>query len=554
MTIDLADLLKSQPFLVMFLTLGLGYLLGHLEIRKFKLGATAGVLLVGMAFGHWGFQPQPELQQVGFILFIYCVGFQAGPRFFAVFAKDGKRYLILAAFVAALAVTLAQTCQILFKLPPGSAAGMLAGSLTSTPTLAAAQGSIASGSVVLPAREIVQLENNLTVSYALTYIYGLVGLMMLVRLVPSLLKIDLPGEAHKLEGQMSPPGSGEEKDDLILTRAYEVTSPQLVGYSLKSLDFRKRTGCLIERIKRDGVMIDPGPDSVLQAGDRIAVLGETANTAELQERIGPEVQDRDLLAIQITSCEVVVTRPEVIGRPLSQLRVQRGGCFLTRIARAHVPLPVNPNVVLERGDIVSFAGAQKRLKVLTEKFGHVERDVHQTDLLTLAFGIAIGIVIGQFTVQVNGWSVSLGMAGGLLITGLLIGFLRSYQPTFGTMPQAARYVFTELGMMFFMANIGLSAGGGVVEAFRAIGPTLILCGMVLTTLPVVLGFLFGRYVLKLNPAVLLGALTGAMTSTPALGVVSDATKSAVPALGYAGTYAFANVFLTMAGTIIIRWS
>ena len=556
MTINLGELLNSQPLLVFFLTLGFGYLVGNIEFRKFKLGATAGVLLVGMFFGHFGFMPHPESQQIGFILFIYCVGFQAGPRFFAVFAKDGKRYFILAAFIAALAVIMAQTFHALFKLPPGSAAGMLAGSLTSTPTLAAAQGSLAQGAVEVPPGEtIASLENNLTVSYAMTYIYGLVGLMMMVRLLPAFMKIDLVSEARKLEQEAPQPGGDQDEDLQIVTRAYEVTSKELIGQSLKALDFRKRTGCLVECIKRDGAPIDPAPDTVLKAGDRIAVVGDAAMAANLSDVVGPEVRDRDLLAFQVTSCQVVVTKPEVIGRPISELGLaQRGGCFLTRIVRAHVPLPVNAGVVLERGDTVQFSGVRTRLKMLAPKFGHIEREVHETDLLTMAFGIAIGLVLGQFAIQAGSWSLTLGAAGGLLLTGLTIGFLRSYQPTFGSMPEGARYIFTEMGMMFFMANVGLSAGKGIVDAFMAVGPTLILCGVAMTTVPVVIGFFFGRYVLKLNPAVLLGALTGSMTSTPALGVISKATQSTIPSLGYAGTYTFANVFLTMAGTIIIRLS
>ena len=172
-------------------------------------------------------------------------------------------------------------------------------------------------------------------------------------------------------------------------------------------------------------------------------------------------------------------------------------------------------------------------------------------MLTFAFGITFGVLLGLLSIAVGGVSIGLGSAGGLLASGLLVGFLRSIRPTFGRMPAAARWFLMEFGLLLFMAGVGLRAGQDIVETFLSAGPTLIAAGVVVTTVPVLLGYFFGHKILKIEPVLLFGAVTGAMTSGASLSIVTEAAKSDAPALGYTGTYAFANVLLTVAGSIIL---
>jgi len=272
----------------------------------------------------------------------------------------------------------------------------------------------------------------------------------------------------------------------------------------------------------------------------------------MEKMLGPEILDRSLLAIPTKTHEVVVTHPDAVGKTLGELHyLARYGCFVTKVNRSHVELPIDEATVLEKGDVVRISGVKDRLEELTKRLGHVERNIIQTDLLTFAFGIAAGLFIGKITFKVGALSVGLGTAGGLLLTGILIGFLRSIHPTFGRVPPAARWLFMEMGLLFFMAGIGLKAGQGIVQAVLTVGPLLFFCGILVTTIPVIVGFLFGKFILKFNTAILLGAITGAMTSTPALNTVIRAANSPIPSLGYAGTYAFSNVFLALAGTVIM---
>jgi putative transport protein len=183
--------------------------------------------------------------------------------------------------------------------------------------------------------------------------------------------------------------------------------------------------------------------------------------------------------------------------------------------------------------------------------GHVERHIYETDMVTFAFGISAGVLLGMLSITVGGVSLGLGTAGGLLASGLLIGYLRSVRPTFGRLPEGARWWLMEFGLLLFMAGVGLRAGGSIFETLRTSGPVLILTGIVVTTVPLAVTYLFGSRVLKLNPAILMGALTGAMTSGVALSVVTKNAKSSIPAIGYAGTYAFGNVLLMVAGPLIL---
>ena len=559
MEIDLIELLKGYPELVFFLVLGFGYLLGNFRVRRFRLGPTAGVLIAGLAFGHFGFTAPSTLKELGFILFIYSVGYRAGPRFFSVFAKDGAKYVTLCLVITCSAMLSAYYLSSFFGFAPSQRAGILAGGLTSTPTLAAAQDAVRSGMATLPPDVSVEaMVRDVSVSYAITYIYGLLGLTLLIRLIPFAFRINLHEQAttfakeRRIKDEDEDRTRGSISGWAPILRAYEVVSDEIAGKSLRELRFRQRTGCVIQVIKRDDESFDPEPDSTLAKGDRIAVFGYPEDQEQVEKIAGREVVDRDLLDVPIESCDITVTRPETVGKRVSELGLdERYGCILTKLTRSQIDLPLNTDLVLEKGDILSLTGLKSRLDELTQKIGQVERNIQETDLLTFAFGIAAGLVLGKIGVKVGTVSVGLGAAGGLLLSGIIVGSLRSFHPTFGRVPPAVRWIFMELGLMFFMAGVGLNAGQGIVETVLSVGPTMFLCGAAVTTVPLLLGFLFGYFVLRLNPALLLGALTGAMTSTAALNALSETTDSSVPGLGYAGTYAFSNILLALAGTLLI---
>lgn len=311
-------------------------------------------------------------------------------------------------------------------------------------------------------------------------------------------------------------------------------------------------GFAVVKIHRDGKIIPPRPDGFLQLGDEIQVLGNIEFFTSDIVRIGKEITAEKGPSHVADTAQVIVTNAEIIGRTLGELNISRTyGVLILGVKRMRIDIPRCGNMKLRKGDILSVTGPEAHIDLLGKEIGFVERDVAETDMVTFAFGIAAGVVLGPFSVKVAGVSVGLGSAGGLLTSGLIIGFLRSVRPTFGRLPDAARWIFMEFGLLLFMTGVGLRAGGDIIETFIQAGPKLIVAGIFVTTTPVLLGYIFGRKVLKINPVLLLGAITGSMTSGASLSVVTKAAGSPVPALGYTGAYAFANVLLTVAGSIIL---
>jgi len=549
----LNEFLQSNAVATLFLVLGLGYLVGKTSIRGFNLGSVSGVLFVGLVFGHHGFSLHPTVQSLGFVLFIFSVGIQAGPSFFHVIRQDGAKYLALAIVIGGTGFALALILSRVIGLEMGGAAGLLAGGLTSSPTLAAAQEAVRAGQVPIPEGLTPdQVMTNVTTAYAITYIFGLVGLIFIIRFLPRMLRLDLPAEAAKLEANRTGVEDRTYALSDIVVRAFLVENEMLAGATVGEVYARLPGRITVEKVRRGGELIEVTKETRIEFGDEISVVGFLKEFAEKAGRVGPELSDPTLLDVRIESCRVVILRRKIktISTSLGKLTAERG-CFVSRIQRMGMDIPLEGDFVVQAGDVVHLTGPASRLGVIGKLVGHVERDTNQTDLVTFAVGIAVGLLVGSWAVTVAGISVALGTAGGLLVSGLAIGYLRALHPTFGRVPEPARWVFMELGLTMFMAGVGLRAGSGIVETMAESGLNLILAGALVTSVPVAIGYFVGRKFLRINPVLLLGAITGSMTSGASLSIVTEEARSSVPSLGYTGAYAFANVFLTVAGSIIL---
>ncbi len=543
------DLMRYNPVLLLFTLLGIGYLIGNFAIGGFSLGAVAGVLFAGLFFGYHGLRINPGAQAVGFALFIFSVGYQAGPRFFSAIRQDGLRYLALSVVVTLTAVGVAVLAARLLAMTPGMSAGLLAGGLTSSPTLAAAQDAVREGTVSLASGWTADaVIDNIASAYAITYIFGLTGLITLIKYMPKLLGLNIAEEARRQE-QL---GAKDIRPVNMTTRCYRVENEAFTALALQELRERYCARVPVVKVLREGVPLKVRPDEYLQIGDMLELSGpRDLFTSGIQE-IGPEVApDWDILADR-DSARVVVTNKAAFGKSLGELRIpQTFGLLVQQVEQMGVTVPHSYGIRLEKGDILTVVGPATNIDLFGEYLGQVERDISETDMVTFAFGIAAGVLLGMLALDVGGIAIGLGTAGGLLASGLVIGYLRSIRPTFGRLPEPARWFLMEFGLLIFMAGVGLRAGGSIIATLQASGPLLILAGIAVTTVPMAVAYLFGSRVLRLNPAVLMGALTGAMTSGAALSVVTREANSAVPAIGYAGTYAFGNVLLMIAGPLIL---
>jgi putative transport protein len=534
---------------VLFLLIGCGYLLGRIKVAGFAFGPIVGVLLASIVLGSFGFRISPGAQAVGFALFIFSVGYQAGPRFLEVLRAQGLRYATLAVFVVVVGVLTTWLAGVVLHLPYGGTAGLLAGALTSSPAVAAAQEAVRSGLVALPAGWTAETAlASIGSSYAITYLVGTLGIVAIVSVFPKSIGLDLAAEAHRLEQPAE-----QEASEPLQARAYRVQNQEFSRVPLRELAQHLWDGLAVVRIRRDSAWVNLVPEDYLRIGDELYAYGYAKFFRGGIDRAGPEIPILSETELSASQRHVVVARRGAIGSTLRNLDLaRRYGLLVCEVRRDGQPLPVARDLVLQRGDVLTVVGPVWGIKALPEILGPVEANPVETDMMTFAFGVALGAALGLLSTAVGGIPLTLGMAGGLLLVGIAAGWLNSTHPTVGRFPDAARWVLMEFGLVVFIAGVGLNAGGGILDTLRHQGLGLIIAAAAVAALPLTLGYVFGRRVLKLDAVLLLGALTGAMTSGPALNLVTKEAQSSLPTLGYTGTYALASILLTLAGTLLMQ--
>lgn len=557
MNIDIVHLLQQNPILLIFVSLAIGLAIGKIRFGSLQLGNSIGVLITSLILGHLGFSINADALTIGFMLFIYCVGIEAGPNFFGIFFRDGKHYFILSMVVIATSIAITYFAGHFLGLDFGMSAGMMAGALTATPVLVGAQDALNSGLATIPHdTTFAAVMQNLSVGYAMAYLVGLISMILFAKLLPKLQRQNLSDSARQIAKERGLGSSGQRKVYLPIIRAYRV-GPELIawtdGKNLRELGIYRQTGCYIERIRRNGILAHPDGDAILQEGDEIALVGFPDSHARLDPsfRNGKEVFDRNLLDLRVVEEEIVVKSDSMVGKRLSDLNLSEYGCFLNRVVRAQIEMPMDQDIVVAKGDVLQVSGEKSRVLGLAEKIGFIAVHSQLADLFAFCSFFIFGIMLGLVTMTFGQVSFGLGNAVGLLLSGITLGFLRANHPTFGYVPQGALNMIKELGLMFFMVGLGLSAGGKMFAHLSQNGLQVISLSFLVSVLPVIFAYLVGAYILKMNRALLFGAIIGARTCAPAMDIVNDHTKSTIPALGYAGTYTIANILMTLAGTVLI---
>jgi len=555
---DIVEICRSYPQIVVFLAIAIGYFVGKIKLRGFNIGSTAGVLIIALVLGQMNIKVPPLLKAVSFALFIFCMGYKVGPQFFGALKKEGLHYIWLSLFLALLGLVIAILLGKGFGFDKGTTAGLLAGAMTQSSVIGTAEGAIKHLSI--SAADQTTLESNVAVAYAITYVFGTAGLIFFFKMIPRLMKIDLRNEARKLEEEMSG-GSGEidKRPELfswykqLNLRAYRVTNENILGKTVSELEALFPRRMAVEKLKRADRVIDPAPGTVIQSGDVVAMVGDRREFLKADEKIGPEVDDRSVVDLIGEILNICVLNPEAVGKTLGEISTEHGhGCFLRKITRQGHELPLTKNTVVHKCDVLEVAGTQKDIEKLVKHLGYPERPTVMTDLVIVGLGCVLGTLIGLAMVRVMGIPLTLGVGGGVLLSGLVFGWLRSVHPTFGQIPGGAQWVFTDLGLNLFIACVGLTAGPRAIHALQTTGASLLLAGAILTLTPHIIGLIFGRLVLKMNPVLLFGALTGAGTSTATLNALKEEANSPVPVLGYTVPFAFGNVLLTIWGIVLVN--
>ena len=551
------NLCRDYPQIAIFLALAIGYFIGKIKVLGFNLGSTAGVLITALFLGQMNVSVPALLKTIAFALFIFTIGYKVGPQFFGALKKDGLNYLWLSLFVGIVGLSLAIFLGKLFGFGKGITAGLLGGALTQSAVIGTAEGAIRHLSVSAVAK--TTMESNVAIAYAITYIFGTAGLVVFYKIVPRLMKINLKSEARKLEQEMSGSPAESESPELfswykkLNLRAYRVTKNSATGKSIEELEKLFPGKVAVEKIKRGNQIIEPTPDFILQAGDEVTVVGERHQFLKADEMLGPEVDDRGVVDIMGEMLDICVLKAGAVGKTLGEISRQHGpGCFLRKITRQGHELPLISGTIVHKCDVLSVTGTQKDVEKFVAYLGYPERPTVTTDLIMVGIGCVLGTLIGLLAVRICGIPITLGVGGGVLVSGLIFGWLRAVHPTFGQIPGGAQWIFTDFGLNLFVACVGLIAGPKALHALQTTGGSLFLAGVILTLIPHITGIIFGRLVLKLNPVLLFGALTGCGTITAALNVLKEEADSNLPALGYTVCYAFGNVILTIWGTVIVN--
>jgi putative transport protein len=555
----LQGILQAHPEIAFFLVLGLGYLLGKLSLGGFKLGAVTGTLLAGVIVGQLGVTLPNEVKQCFFLLFLFSIGFRTGPQFFRGLRSDGLAHAALAAIVATTGLVVGYLVARAFGYDPGTGAGLIAGALTESAAIGTAMDAIARLDAPEAAR--AAMANNIPVAFAVTYLVGMTGAAwILSQLAPKLLRIDLAQACRELEEQMS----GDGAPALAVRREFElrvyVVDPGSPWAGRTVADFEASgTGArvFIERVRSRGQVLESTLRHVIRTGDSLAVAGPRATLVEVLEAPGSglrEVDDRELMDLTADMVDVVVTSRSVQGRTLAELARSEGarGVFLRRLTRGGTVIGLLPQTRIDRGDVLTLVGSASNIARAIESLGIADRASDATNMVVVAVSIVAGALIGLPAIDIAGIEIGLSLPVGVLLGGLVAGWLRSSRPgLFGRIPSPTLWVFESIGLTGFVAVVGLNAGPDFVSGLKASGVTLLAAGLITVGSALLVGVCAGRWLFKMHPGVLLGVCAGACTATPALAAVQEAAKSSVPSMGYGVAYAVGNVLLAIWGTVIV---
>ena len=547
----IATSLRENPELAIFLTLALGFVIGRLRIRSFVLGNVVGTLIAGLLVGQLGIEAPAIVKVVFFSLFMFATGYKVGPQFIRGLGKSALPQVALTLVFCGVALGTGFLAAKLFGYNAGTAAGLLAGAFTNSSTIGTSGDAITR--LALSKDETAQLLNAIPIGYAVAYLVGTMGaVLFLSNIAPRILRVDLKAESRKLEE-----ASGKSAEGALLSayrewvfRSYRV-GDAWAGRTVADLERSFGSDrVVVERIRQNGQVLEATPEMKLALGDEIAVGARRGIAASAVP--GEEIDDRELLDFPVETVDVVLTNKSLVNRTMEDFAREYGqGVVLRQLVRGGEDIPFESGTRLDRGDQFRITGAADDVARVGKALGYIERATNSTDIVFVGVGIVTGGLVGLLSVTVGGVPLTLTASGGALIMGLIFGWLRSVRPTFGRIPAAALWIFDTLGLGVFIAVVGLSAGPGFIDGLKRTGIGLLFVGLAMVVTAHLVAVLFGRFVLKMNPVILLGACAGAGTSTPSLRALQDAAQSETPVLGYTVPYAIASIMLAAWGPVIV---
>ena len=557
----LHQLFGREPLLALFITIALGYLVGKLKIGSFTLGGIAGTLLVGVVIGQLGINIDSGIKNIFFALFIYAVGFQGGPQFFHALNRRSLNQLASSFVMCATGLLFVLLAAWMFGLDRGMAAGLAAGGLTQSAIIGTAGDAIAK--LGLAPALIKTMQTNVAVGYAVCYIFGSLGpIIMVTWFLPKLMKWDIRQEALKLAKLMSGGHAELEPGQFnamrrVNTRVYQIEqNSKAAGQTALALN-KILSDAAIEAVFRDGQALELSDAMLIQAGDSVAVTGLVDVMSHASELFGREIGAPNDLALVQENREIILTNRALSGREVGEIHDHanvetRHGVFLTAVKRMGRDLPLLNKLQLKSGDELHFTGSPADLDRVQSKIGYKIGAAAVTDFIFFGIGMLIGMLVGLIQFKLWGIPISIGSGGGSLLSGLLFGWLRSVHPKFAALPLGASNFLRDFGLAVFVGIVGIAAGPQALVAIREYGFTLFFLGVGVTLIPQIITFFFSYYVLRIrNPIEALACVVGGRSANPAFAALLAKAGNATPVVSFTVTYAVANVFLTLWGPVIV---
>ena len=490
------ETLLQSSYFALFLIIALGFMLGRIQIKGLSLDVSA-VIFIALLFGHFGVIIPKELGNMGLVLFIFTIGIQAGPGFFDSFRSKGKTLIILTLLIVGSACLTGILFKYILDIDTPSIVGLIAGALTSTPGLAVAIDSTQSSAA--------------SIAYGIAYPFGVIGVILFVKLLPKILRKDLIAEAKTLETQR------KSQYPTLHTAAFKVTNKNICGKSLAQLQVRAMTGAVVSRIKHNNVISMPTPHTTLHEGDLLKAVGNDKALEQLTLLLGERIEGDLPLSGGQTLQSLLLTNKSII-----------------------------TNLVLKFGDKLMVAGEKESVNELAQFIGNDEKRLSDTDFFPIAMGIVLGVLFGKLNISFSdSFSFSPGLTGGILMVALILSAIGKTGPIIWSMSGSANNLLRQLGLLLFLSEVGTSAGVNLVSTFQSSGLTLFGVGIAITMIPMIVAVLAGYYFFKINILDLVGTIAGGMTSTPGLAAADSMTDSPAPSVAYATVYPIAMVFLIL---------
>lgn len=531
----MSDIALTVSILALVAVVGL--FIGNVKFRGIGLG-IGGVLFGGIIVGHFVSQAGMTLssdmlhviQEFGLILFVYTIGIQVGPGFFASLRVSGLRLNLFAVLIVIIGGLVTAILHKLFDIPLPVVLGIFSGAVTNTPALGAGQ------QILRDLGTPMEMVDQMGMSYAMAYPFGICGILFTMWMLRVIFRVNVETEAQQHESSRTNGGA------LIKTINIRVENPNLHDLAIKDVPILNGDKIICSRLKREETLKVPSPDTIIQLGDLLHLVGQPADLHNAQLVIGQEVDTSlSTKGTDLRVERVVVTNENVLGKRIRDLHFkERYDVVISRLNRAGVELVASGYISLQFGDILNLVGRPSAIDAVANVLGNAQQKLQQVQMLPVFIGIGLGVLLGSIPVFVPGFpaALKLGLAGGPLIMALILGRIGSIGKLYWFMPPSANLALRELGIVLFLSVVGLKSGGDFVNTLvNGEGLSWIGYGALITAVPLITVGILARMLAKMNYLTMCGMLAGSMTDPPALAFANNLhPTSGAAALSYATVY------------------